>query len=476
MFDPNTILTDLQRLLPEFDFGSEGDERVIWIGYSGGLDSSALLHAVANLPLHHKVKAIHVNHQISKNAESWQQHCKLFADRLNVELVVERVDVVNQGKGIEEAARELRYTMYQRHLNEGDILLLGHHLNDQVETLLYRLMRGAGLRGMAGMPVIRGLPVESRQKSVLFIDGSQDESTQTAKLLRPLLNVSRSELRQYAQRNNLSWIDDESNEDNRYDRNYLRNQVIPTIQSRWPDFIRKWRDSINWLAEANTLLDEYTREDLQRLECRTERLGESLALSSLKNLSSIRQKQVIRYWVRQNGYNAPENAHLSQLTIFFDANHDQQPELVWGDCELRRFQGRLYLLPALPPFDATFVDIRHSMTSGEYSRIVLPDGAWLSLPSKWLGNLSLALTVSFRQGGERCQPLSRPRSQTLKKLFQEYQLEPWLRERVPLISLKGQLVAVGDLFMCVNSTDEQCDLQQIGWGYPRRPTHSMVLK
>ncbi|PUA30801.1 MAG: tRNA lysidine(34) synthetase TilS [Cellvibrio sp. 79] len=388
---------------------------VWWIGFSGGLDSTVLLHALAHLNLPVTLRALHINHQISPNADVWQQQCEQFCKQLNVTFLAEKVQVKNSGKGIEDAAREARYNVFERFVDEGNYLFTAHHGNDQAETLLLRLLRGTGPRGLAAIAGERKL-------------------TSGGVLIRPLLHFSRTELEAYAHTQQLNWVDDESNQDDHYDRNFLRNQIMPLLQSRWPVFMRKWQQTAELCAQQENLLEEFAQQDLEHAKLRTERVGQSIDFLWLKSLSMARRQNLLRYWLRTANCESPETAHWQQLeTQLFNAREDSNIDISWGKYSLRPYQGRLFLLPAeFPLLELQLVEtIAVENAASKYLRADLPD-----------------LQIRNRAGGERCKPAGRNHSQTLKKLLQEYQLEPWLRDALPLVYSEEHLVAVGDLWIC----------------------------
>lgn len=403
----------------------------VWVAYSGGLDSTVLLHQVAQLELP-DLRAMHVNHQISPNANNWQRHCEQTAKDLGIELVVETVSVEDTGKGLEEAARNQRYQVFAKHLSIGDVMLSAHHANDQAETLLFRLMRGAGLKGLCGVPATRLIGRKTQ-------------------LLRPFLGVSRAELEIWASKHKISWVEDESNDDTGIDRNYIRHQVIPNLLSRWPNAIDQIANSASLLADSQQLLDAYLEEDLKACKLRRERVGESITLNVFLNFDAIRQNHLLRYWIARRELLLPAQQHLVEIHKLLNSAPDAKPEVSWGPVgkcagggSFFRYQNRLYLgcrLNYALDQDAIYQK-------------------WDGVSKLTLGNFSLAgkaakqglqqadYHILFREGGERCQPAQRDNSQTLKKLLQEYRLEPWLRDSVPLIFRGQQLAAVGDLWIC----------------------------
>ncbi|AQQ69400.1 tRNA lysidine(34) synthetase TilS [Microbulbifer agarilyticus] len=395
----------------------------LWLGYSGGLDSSVLLHllATAKIPF----AALHIHHGLSAQADAWLAHCEAEATKLGVPFVAMKVEVDCKRGGVEQGARDARYAAFSHKMSAGDQILLAQHGDDQSETFLLRLLRGAGVLGLGGMAQHRGIGTSGEGKA----------------LLRPLLGVSRAELEQYALANQLRWVEDDSNADATYDRNYLRSQVTPSLRARWPLNARVAQASEN-LREAAGLLEELAGEDLSRCGARQESFGCSIGLTAFRDLSVPRQKNLLREWLASLGAQMPEAAHLEQAVLQTEARDDAAIEVPLGERVVRRYRHRLYLTPQLP---------RLKLEAGEGEwlwdgvvSLVLPGGWTLSPSVDWPSG---EYSVRFRSHGERAQPRERHHSQTLKKLLQEYGLPPWLRDQVPLVSREGTLLAVGDLFV-----------------------------
>ncbi|WP_406827472.1 tRNA lysidine(34) synthetase TilS [Microbulbifer sp. ARAS458-1] len=394
----------------------------LWLGYSGGLDSSVLLYLLVDAQV--PVTAVYIHHGLSPEAGAWQNHCQAVAAQLGVPFVARHVQVDHGDGGLEQGARNARYRAFDQLMGAGDQLLLAHHSDDQAETFLLRLLRGAGVRGLGAMPEYRAFGDRRTKKS----------------LLRPLLKATRSELESYARDHRLTWIQDESNTDLAIDRNYLRNRVLPIISERWPVQARVEQASEN-LREAAELLQNLANEDLQRCEYRQELFGHSVDLGSFSSLTEARRKNLLRGWLAHLGSRMPEASHLVQALQQVGAVDDAAPEVVLGEWVLRRYRDRLFLTPQLQPF--------HGIDGGEIKwdgsgELNLP-GSWGLLPSP--GWPVADYRVRFRVGGERAKPRERHHSQTLKKLLQEYGLPPWLRDRVPLVYRGETLVSVGDLFV-----------------------------
>lgn len=401
----------------------------IYVGYSGGLDSHVLLHLVISLVGTQKVTALHINHQLSPNADQWQSHCSTRCKELGVNLQSFRVDVKKSGNGVEQAARDARYQIFEAALGRGDLLLLAHHADDQAETVLYRMLRCSGPRGLAAMPEHRTLG--------------------EGQLLRPLLNIPRATLEGYAKEHGLSWIDDESNELLDFDRNFLRHKVVPILKERWPDLAERFSQVAHLCRQTDDLTRELAEADLDDAGERKERLGVSVDMESLKSLSVARRHNLVRFWCERHGYRMPAQIRLERIhRELIEAREDGSPIIAFGDCELRRFAGRIYLLPPLsqaPDSD------REVPWSGCQELVVEGAGSVqpISVPKS-------EYVIRFRRGGERCQPVGRDKSQSLKKILQELQVEPWLRERLPLIYRDEQLVAVAGLFVCEEG-------YEVGW-------------
>lgn len=433
-FDPQQLWQRLQTHLPVSRW---------LVGFSGGLDSTVLLSALLSTRPAQPIIAIHVNHSLSENAEEWQSHCEALCQQWGVHLEVERVKVQPAGFGIEDAAREARYAAFARHMQAGDCLLLGHHRDDQAETLLLRLMRGAGPRGLGGI-------VRER-----FFAGG--------KLVRPLLDFERAELEHFACQSDLSWIIDESNLDERFDRNFVRRRVLPVLSERWPDFGRRWQLTAEACQEADQLCRDLAEQDLLDLDENTARGGWSLDRNRLAKLPAYRRNNVLRGWVLARRFPVMERRHLDEIERQFFTDEPASGAMVkWSGTALGYFRDRLYLISAPLEMPESTLQVDWNLSSNE---LPLPDGSILqAIPSaRGLRMSGAKIEVKWRRGGERCRPSGRAHSQTVKKLLQEYGLEPWWRQRIPLIYLDGELAAVGDLWICHPCVTEEETSVALRW-------------
>ncbi len=399
------------------------------VGYSGGLDSHVLLLWLARLVARHpefSLQAVHVHHGLNPLADAWAAHCQRVCDELGVPLIVERVAVTAaRRESLEARAREARYRALAEHLPAGGYLLTAHHQDDQLETLLLALKRGSGVRGLAAMP--------HRQP---FARGE---------LIRPLLDCSRASLHRWAEAQGLHWIEDDSNQDERFDRNFLRAQILPRLQARWPSFGETACRSATLCAEQEALAEELAEQD--RSQC--ERPDGSLSIEAMRSLSIPRRHNLLRGWLRHHSGAVPERGALLRIwPEVVEARADASPQLLTSCGVIRRFDGSLYLLTDAPGSvpEPQLLQWPGVWSVGHHTLILkqVQHGAQLRLPRD--GEL---VTLRFAVAGSlRTQPVGRVGSRSLKKLWQEYGVAPWLRDQVPLLFYGESLVAAVGLFIC----------------------------
>ena len=391
------------------------------VGFSGGLDSTVLLHVLADLARQYslpRLNAIHVHHGLQAVADGWPAHCQRVCEALGVPLHVIHVNVP-PGASLEAAAREARYQAFTDVMESAELLLTGQHQDDQAETLLFRLLRGAGVRGLAAMPSQRALG-----KGVL---------------VRPLLETSRAELEEYAARYGLTWIEDPSNQDTHYARNFVRHQIMPLLQSRWPQASASMARTAAHLSEAQTLLDELAQQDLDdaRATSSFASLGlPVLALAPLVRLSAARQRNALRSWLA-TFTRLPDTDHWAGWESLRDAADDARPVWRLTNGELQRSDGHLWWVPfAWPAPDPAVVP-----WSAPESRLVLPGNGHVTLTGDVPEGI---LEVRYRTPGAVMQLPGRGR-RDLKRLLNEQGVPGFVRGRLPLLYRDGQLLAVANL-------------------------------
>lgn len=421
-------ITALQSVLE--DFGRQADQPARYIvGFSGGLDSTALLHALCalnsgNVP----VVAVHVDHGLQPDSGDWAKHCEDVAAGMGAAYRCLSVSVqLESGKGPEASAREARYAALRNEMRAGDWLFSAHHREDQAETLLLNLVRGAGPAGIAGIGAIRR-----------FGPGW---------LVRPMLDVERADLQDYAAVEGLEWIEDPSNRDRRFDRNFLRHDILPRLGARWPDIAQRLQRSARHAGEAAELLGDLAAIDLRALGNRAERLPIALLLT----LSPARQRNVIRHALKKLGLSTPTEVQLRRiLDEVMPAREDAQPLVSWPGTSVRRYRDRLYLLPEELQ-DAP----QPAQVTGD--RIQLGGGLGvLSIQGDAAEGLSQALVddglrLEYRQGGEEFRPHGQSHTRKLKKLLQQEAIVPWMRDRIPLLYAGDRLIAVGDFWLAADA-------------------------
>ncbi len=421
------------------------DAPCCWVGLSGGLDSTVLIHLLASCrdagacpPL----KAIHVNHGLSVDAGAWAEHCQSLCDSLGIELQVRSVQVQRSGSGLEAAAREARYAVFEELVGPGELLCLAHHADDQVETFFLRLLRGAGTHGLSAMP---------RQRSL-----------GAGELLRPLLDYPRETLENYAFEQRLAWVDDDSNRDESLDRNYLRRRVLPALEERWPGYRSGVINSVAAVTEAEQTLS--AQESVLLDAGQRSAFGEPiLNLSPLEHCTAQQTCRLLRRWLLDEGVQPPGRNQLEEFVRQLQGSDPASgPSLLQPTYQLHRYRDELHLLPVLSALpSAGWSDIepggRNSWPGVGQLQMVISGSGLLRLPAdgRW--------RVGFRQGGERCRPLGRRHSQSLKKLLQESAVPPWWRDRIPLLWEGDELAAVANLWVCegfqAGDGEQGCDIR-----------------
>lgn len=390
------------------------------IALSGGVDSVVLLHLLQQLKTHFdwQLEAVHVHHQISLHADSWAAFCAQLCADYGIPFHLELIDITPlRENGVEAAARQLRYQAIAKHAS--DFLLLAHHADDQAETLLLQLLRGTGVKGAAAMPLLA-------QRECAW--------------LRPLLGVTRAEILDYAHAQNLAWIEDDSNTDTRYARNFLRLNVMPVLAEKFPAYRQTLSRSAQHFAEAASLLDE-----LAALDAVQSIVGETLLLSALQTLNASRAKNLLRYFLQQRGAAMPHAVQLEELlTQLLTARDDARVCVSFADWQVRRYQGAVYAQPALPDCSEPL----YLPWQNEAAIVWSPLNTQIHFLAARGQGISLAklarapVTLRLRLGGEALRPAAQSATRSLKNLLQEQGVPPWLRNRLPLLYCGEQLVCV----------------------------------
>ncbi|MGH8547518.1 MAG: tRNA lysidine(34) synthetase TilS [Methylococcales bacterium] len=419
---PKRFFNDLNRSFPRADF---------LIAYSGGLDSSVLLHLCAEgagEANRNRFLAVYVNHGLQPESGQWAHHCMSTCAELDVNCRVLALGLpAKPGRSLEEIARNARYGALLGLMTGDTVVLTAQHRDDQAETILLQLLRGGGLSGLSGMP-----------ESIAFGPGV---------LHRPLLGFSRRFIRSYADQHALKWIDDPSNVDTVHDRNYLRHEIIPRIQLRWPGMDKTLARSGRHCAEARKIIDARV-ESWFRLVIEPSR--NTLLISKLSEFDESQKRLILRHWIRQSGYRSPSEINLRRiLGEAVTAAPDRFPRIQWDEAEVRRYRGELYLLSSPGKFDRNQVipwSIRSPLPIPELGGVL--ECRRTKSADHNPGFSGKGISVRFRKGGETCRLPGRQGVRALKKIFQERAVPPWERDRIPLIYIGDELAAIGDWLVC----------------------------
>lgn len=438
-------MTDLyshfsQALSRYLDASKQSQPRVV-LALSGGVDSRVLLHLLHQYRATQRseldVCAVHVHHGLSPNADHWAERCEQWAASAQMECHVEKVTLDCGSESLEAKARQARYQALEHYLSQGDVLLTGHHSDDQVETFLLALKRGSGPKGLSAM---------GKQKPLR-------EGT----LLRPLLDVSREAIVAFAREHQLDWIEDESNQDARFDRNFIRHHVSPVLTERWPHLPTAIARSAQLCAEQELLLDELLEDKFAAVLL----ADASLSIEALSTCSEAMRARLMRMWFAEHQLAMPS---VNQLALIWQqvalARCDANPRFVVdGQQEVRRYQQRLYLVDD----QASLEDWQHEIAIDQ--SIELPANlGHLALRTSSQGSLSLAalgaqpLRITFDPQGFTAHPSERGHRRSMKKLFQEYGVPSWLRRRTPILMCGDQVAAVAHLFVDKAFIGQDCEL------------------
>ena len=402
----------------------------ICVSLSGGVDSIVLLYALNQCSGKGcSIRAIHINHNLVKDSQSWADFCKKTCDRIQIQIDIHSVKInTSEGFGIEAAARKVRYQKLRRSIQEREWLMTAHHQDDQLETILLRMARGTGVEGLQGI-----------QKQFNFGRG---------KIIRPLLDVSKSEILGYAREKRLNWVVDTSNQETYFDRNFLRIKVIPTLKERWPAFSSSVSRLSDISTQTSTLLKELAEQDLG-----FNYPVKNLDIEIFKNKSIGRVINIIRFLILKNEMSVPSMQVLNSGVNTLLNSKSVNPSMVWDNYCIKRYLDKLYFLQQseLQPNQSNKL-----MNWSIDKPLILDENGSMLLATMTKGQgLSLKkcnknFDIKFRKGGESIRPVGHKITKKLKKLFQEDHILPWARDKIPLLYKKDELIGVGDLWFNQN--------------------------
>lgn len=400
----------------------------IAVALSGGLDSSALLHALSSSPVARQrgLRAIHIDHGLQAQSGEWSLHCRRVSEQCEVSLTTIKVTVKRTtGLGLEASAREARYAAFEAALTDGEILALAHHRDDQTETVLLKLLRGAGPEGLGAMRQLRRLG--------------------QAWAWRPLLEVPRETLHRHARQTDLGWIEDPSNEDTRIERNFLRHEVLPNLRNRWPKADASISQSAGWIRAAADFIDAESTRALARLQGLD---PATLDWQGWLALADALRDPVLRRWLRSLNLPEPNQHQVGELERqLAHAGADKLPCVRWPGAEVRRYRDLLYAMAPVDPPESGWESLWNGLP------LALPTNlGTLTLEDSMKQTIALAegehLRVRFRSGGERLRLDAGGYHRDLRDLFQEAGIPPWQRSRIPIVlDRNADVLTVGDLWV-----------------------------
>ena len=413
------------------------------IALSGGVDSMVLLDLLSKAKRSSDViKAIHINHNLHESSKEWVDFAKDACKKYKLPLIIESINPKQEGFGLEADAREQRYKKFKEIILDNECLLTAHHLDDQIETMLFRIFRGTGLDGL-----------RSIRKKAKFGKGL---------LCRPLINIPREAIEQYAKLNDIKWIEDPSNKNIDFDRNYLRNNIVPSIKKRWPN-AQKTITRLSSLAENNQkLLHELAKEDIGEIE-----KFNVLDIGILSNKSSLRINNIFRFMILKNKMGMPSLKVLENgIDTLINAKSDS-PTITWDGFSIRKYKNTLYFFNP----DLKQDEIRPLKMKWFIDQTINLGGNRGSIQARFIKGQGIALNkcpksleIKYRKGGEQIKPSGHKITKSLKNLFQENNVLPWVRDQIPLFYLDEELISVGDLWFNQDyKAKEQEDGFLISW-------------
>lgn len=412
--NPQQFIVDLIRQV---------DGRAVCVAYSGGVDSHVLLHMLATT--HHPqlpaIRALHIDHGLHPDSSRWAEHCRQTAVDLGVSFESVSVSVDSADElGVEAAAREARYDAFRFDLADNEVLLTAQHQQDQAETLLLQLLRGAGPAGLSAM--------------------AAESNNQGLTVIRPFLGISKRDIVSYAQLHQLQWVDDPSNEDLSLNRNYLRHAIWPPLEERWPGMATTLSRSADHCREAVVLMRELAQLDAGQVLLTN---NDGLSISALNQLPEARQRNLLRYAIERAELPLPSAVILQRvLEEVCLAAEDKKPQVEWPGGLVRRYRDQLFIESA----KTGHTDLGETLICGTET-VTLADGRrlqWRLSSGQGLKAhvFNSQIMLKFRQGGERIRLQGHAQHKSLKQLFQEWGVPPWQRTQIPLLFIGQELIAV----------------------------------
>ncbi|WP_343153823.1 tRNA lysidine(34) synthetase TilS [Buchnera aphidicola (Mindarus keteleerifoliae)] len=412
------------------------------VAYSGGLDSSVLLYKLFKLKTQYsfiKLRAIHINHNLHILSNYWSDFCKKECKKFNIPLSIKKIFLPKK-TGIESAARKLRYETIIQHAFLDEIILTGHHLDDHIETFFLRLKRGSGTKGLSGISKIINL---NRNK-----------------IIRPFLEIKKSQLKEIAIKNKLLWIEDPSNNNIQFERNFLRKKIIPKLKKKWPFFLKNCYKSMRILQEQELIVNKLIIEKIKNLSS----VDNGLNIVQFKKENKLIQKIIIRIWIKKNSLISPSSNFINQIfkQIIFNKKKENI-KICLNNFEIQKYKNILYWTKKNLSTKKIFFwkDLKKSIyLSDNFEKISINDlGMKFFFPTK-KKNIHIRFHV---KKSEKIYFSKKKKSMTIKKIWQMYNIPPWLRNKIPIFYYKNKLIGILGLFVLKNKYFKNNLSYNISW-------------
>ena len=400
---------------------SDEKYKEILVAYSGGIDSTALLYLANKFSKKHNknIKAIHVNHNINIKSKKWENHCQVFCNNLNIPLIIRSINIdIKPGQSIEERAREERYKAINCSSSQHTLLMTGHHIDDQVETFFYNLLRGSGTKGLSAMPIFKE-----------NLKGFH---------IRPILSFNKTSLIDLVKQLNFDYIHDDSNENMNFSRNYIREKILPEIKKKWPNYNKTVDRTISNLTNAQKLCSDLALIDLEKYKIQNK---DNIISINVRDLDDNRFYNVIRYWVEKNNFKMPSHQQIDSIKKnVFHAGMDKNPIFSCSSFEIRRHKEHFEIMSPLKKHDPSAIYKWKKSENLVISGLAI-NLSWQNLEEKLGYKVDDDVEVKFRKEGENIKINDR---KSLKDYMREQNIPPWKRDRVMLIYIKDELKVVWD--------------------------------
>ncbi|CAL4319222.1 tRNA lysidine(34) synthetase TilS [Buchnera aphidicola] len=397
------------------------------VAYSGGLDSTVLLHKLLELKKRYssiKLRAIHINHNLHPSSNFWVEFCQKECDKFGVKLIIKKI-FLSKTTGIEEKARLLRYKKIIKNSYPNEIILTAHHLDDQIETFFLCLKRASGSKGLSGISEIIHLSKN--------------------KIIRPFLKIKKCQLKKIAIENQLIWIKDPSNKNIQFERNFLRKEIIPKFKKRWPFFLKNCYKSMLIFKEQESIINQLITEKIKNLSL----INNGLNITQLKKINKPIQKLILRNWIKKNSLICPNNNFIKQIFIQLVSNKNKKNiKICFKNFEIQKYNDALYWTKTFPSIKKEILlwkNFKNSINLPYNLGKLIINKLGMKIPyPKEKENIQIRFHV---KKNEKIFFSEQKKAITIKKIWQMYSIPPWLRNKIPILYYDNQLISALGVFV-----------------------------